>query len=212
MSKKDSHSKDSETKVTTEAPVAEEKAEKQPQEAEAEAAKSEEAAPEVSELDELKTKCTALQEQYMRKAADFENYRKRMIREKQEAIDYANTNLLLDLLEILDGFDRAIDAVGTPETGSPLESFSQGVTMIREQMGGMLASKYGLEYVPAKGELFDPNIHEAVATLPSKEVKDPTVGEEMQKGYRLRQRMIRHAKVMVLMPETEASDANEENK
>lgn len=178
---------------------------------EVEAADSKNETPPAESPDELVKKCAALQEQYLRKSADFENYRKRMIREKQDAIEYANTNLLLDLLEIIDGFDRAIEAAGTPEPDSPLASFEQGVLMIRDQMVGMLGSKYGLEYVPAQGEVFDPNIHEAVATTQSLDVSQPQVGEELQKGYRLRQRMIRHAKVMVLMPvNKESTEKNEE--
>ena len=149
---------------------------------------------------ELEKKCAELQDQYLRKAADFDNYRKRMIKEKQDAIDYANTNLLVDLVQILDNFDRAIAAAGVPEAGTPAAAFSDGITMIRNQLGGMLETKYGLAYYPAKGEHFDPTIHEAIGTVPSADVKEPTVSDEFVKGYKLKDRVIRNAKVMVQMP------------
>ncbi|MGP1593640.1 MAG: nucleotide exchange factor GrpE [Treponema sp.] len=154
----------------------------------------------IQRIASLEAQCKDLQDQYLRKAADFDNYRKRMIREKQEAINFANSNLLTDLLQILDDFDRAIEAGGTPEEGTPAAAFAQGVVMIRNSMVSMLESKYDLCYYPAKDMLFNPDIHEAVATTPSKEVCEPTVGAELQKGYKLKERVLRAAKVMVLMP------------
>ena len=147
----------------------------------------------------LETKCRELQDQYLRKAADFDNYRKRMIKEKQEAIDYANTNLLSDLLQILDDFDRAIEA-GKKAGEESAAAFMQGVVMIRSGLLTLLESKYGLQYYEAQGHVFNPDIHEAVATNPSAEVTEPTVGAELQKGYKLKERVLRPAKVMVLMP------------
>ena len=172
-------------------------------------------------IEELETICRDWQDQYLRKAADFENYRKRMIREKQEAIDYANSNLLLDLVQVLDDFDRAIDAGKTQGGEAANNAFVEGVVMIKNQMVSMLSSKYGLSYYPAKGEAFDPNLHEAVSMIQSPDVKEAVVGEELQKGYKLKERVIRHSKVMVLMPaekqdekkaeESEAADKKNEN-
>lgn len=176
-------------------------------------------------LEELEAQCKDWQDQYLRKAADFENYRKRMIREKQEAIDYANGNLLLDLVQVLDDFDRAIDAgsnAGKTQGGEAASNaFAEGVVMIKNQMVSMLSSKYGLSYYPAKGEAFDPNLHEAVSMIQSPDVKEAVVGEELQKGYKLKERVIRHSKVMVLMPaekqdekeaeENETADKTNEN-
>ena len=150
-------------------------------------------------LASLEAKCRELQDQYLRKAADFDNYRKRMIKEKQEAIDYANTNLLTDLLQILDDFDRAIEA-GKKAGEEGAAAFMQGVVMIRSSLFSLLESKYGLQYYEAQGQVFNPDIHEAVATNPSTEVTEPTVGAELQKGYKLKERILRPAKVMVLMP------------
>ena len=163
---------------------------------------SKEAKPEPSDaekLTSLEEKCRELQDQYLRKAADFDNYRKRMIREKQEAIDYANTNLISDLLLILDDFDRAIEA-GKKAGEESAAAFMQGVVMIRNGLSSLLESKYGLQYYEVQGKVFNPDIHEAVATNPSAEVTEPTVGAELQKGYKLKERILRPAKVMVLMP------------
>ena len=161
-----------------------------------------EAKPESSDAEKLaslEAKCRDLQDQYLRKAADFDNYRKRMIREKQEAIDYANTNLISDLLKILDDFDRAIEA-GKKAGEEGAAAFMQGVVMIRSGLFSLLESKYGLQYYEAQGKAFNPDIHEAVATNLSADVTEPTVGAELQKGYKLKERIIRPAKVMVLMP------------
>lgn len=155
---------------------------------------------------ELEKMNADLQDQYLRKAADFDNYRKRMIREKQEAIDFANTNLLVDLVPVLDDFDRAIQACGSPEEGSAAMAFLNGVTMIRNQLGSMLENKYGLSYYPVMGEHFDPHIHEAVATVPSPDAKEPVVSEEFMKGYKLKDRVIRLAKVVVTMPAENAGE------
>jgi len=163
---------------------------------------SKEAKPEPTDAEKLaslEAKCRELQDQYLRKAADFDNYRKRMIREKQEAIDYANTNLISDLLQILDDFDRAIEA-GKKAGEENATAFMQGVVMIRNGLSSLLESKYGLQYYEVQGKVFNPDIHEAVATNPSAEVTEPTVGAELQKGYKLKERILRPAKVMVLMP------------
>ncbi len=180
----------------------------------AEAPEGDEAAPETAQaateaaellgrIGELEKLNAELQDQYLRKAADFDNYRKRMIREKQDAIDFANTNLLVDLVQVLDDFDRAMDHAGQLEAGTPGAALAEGVTMIRGQLGGMLESKYGLTYYPSKDQPFDPNVHEAIGTQPSAEVKEPTVSEEFMKGYKLKDRIIRPAKVMVRMPAEE---------
>ena len=79
-------------------------------------------------------------------------------------------------------------------------AFMQGVVMIRNGLSSLLESKYGLQYYEVQGKAFNPDIHEAVATNPSAEVTEPTVGAELQKGYKLKERILRPAKVMVLMP------------
>lgn len=151
-------------------------------------------------IQELEKVQAELQDQYVRKAADFDNYRKRMIREKQEAIDFANTLLLTDLVQILDDFDRAIDAGVSSEDTAAATAFADGVVMIRKQLGSLLETKYGMEYYPSKDQLFDPHVHEAIGTQPDPDITEPTVAEEYLKGYKLKGRVIRLAKVMVKMP------------
>ena len=154
-----------------------------------------------SRIAELEARCAEYKDLYMRKAADFENYRKRMIKEKQEAIDYANTGLLVDLVQVLDDFDRAIAAAETAEEGSAAAAFIEGVAMIRKQMASMLESKYGLVYYPSpEGEPFDPNIHEAIGRVPAEDATEPVVQAECRKGYKLKERVIRVAQVIVKTP------------
>lgn len=151
-------------------------------------------------MEALEKQCAEYKDLYLRKAADFDNYRKRMIREKQEAIDFANSNLLVDLIQVLDDFDRAISASGEQEKGTPAAAFAEGVVMIRRQMASMLENKYGLTYYPSAGEPFDPNIHEAIGRVPSADVTEPVVQEECRKGYKLKDRVIRLAQVIVKTP------------
>jgi molecular chaperone GrpE len=171
------------------------------------AAQAENAAPKkpdpAERIAELEKKCAEIQDQYLRKAADFDNYRKRMIKEKQDAIDYANANLLVDLVQVLDDFDRALQASSAAEASasdSHGAAMLDGVLMIRKQLGGLLETKYGLTYYPSKGSAFDPAIHEAISSVPRSDVKEPTVSEEFTKGYKLKDRVIRVAKVVVGMP------------
>jgi len=137
--------------------------------------------------------------EYLRKAADFENYRKRMIKEKKDAIDYANEAILQDIVNVLDDFDRGIDAVEKYATDA-VKPYMQGFTMIRHQLYSMLESKYALKCYKSEGEKFDPNIHDAKASRESDEVEVETVEKELLKGYRLHDRVIRVAQVETVKP------------
>jgi len=137
--------------------------------------------------------------EYLRKAADFENYRKRMIREKKEAIDYANESILRDLVNVLDDFDRGIEAAEKYAT-EDVKPHLQGFQMIRYQLYSMLESKYSLKYYKSEGEPFDPNIHDVKATKEDEGVEVETVGKELLKGYKLHDRVIRVAQVETLKP------------
>jgi molecular chaperone GrpE len=158
---------------------------------------------------ELEEKITSLEaqlgeanDQYLRKAADFENFRKRMNREKQEAIDYANQSLLLDLIQTIDDFERAIKAAENMAQSSPeFTSFYEGVSMIEKRLSSQLENKWGLKRFDSAGEPFDPNRHEAMTMEKSPETSEPVVKEEYYKGYTLRDRVVRSARVKVLMPE-----------
>jgi molecular chaperone GrpE len=140
--------------------------------------------------------------QYLRKAADFENFRKRMNREKQDAIEFANQCLLLDLIPVIDDFDRAIKSAETmASTSKEFDSFYEGITLIEKRLVTQLENKWGLKRFDSAGEAFDPNRHEAIMMEKSPETPEPVVQEDFLKGYTLKDRVIRSAKVKVLMPE-----------
>ena len=146
----------------------------------------------------LEAKIADLNDQYLRKAADFENFRKRMMREKQELTDFANQNLLLDLLPVIDDFERAIKSA---ETSQDFASFYEGIIMIEKQLTNQMENKWGLKRFDSDGELFDPNRHEALQVEKAPGIQEPVVKEDYLKGYLLKDRVLRFAKVKVLMPE-----------
>jgi len=127
-----------------------------------------------------------------------------MIKEKQDAIDYANTNLLKDLISILDDFDRALGSVTQSDGTEEINPVVQGITMINKQMRAMLESKYNLVAYCEKGDAFDHDKHEAIATNQAA-VAEPVCAEVYLKGYMLKDRVVRPAKVMVHMPDGSVS-------
>jgi molecular chaperone GrpE len=153
---------------------------------------------------ELESKLADLNDQYLRKAADFENFRKRMVREKQELTEFANQSLLLDLLPVIDDFERAIKSA---ETGSAVQNskeyagFLEGIKLIEKGLSTMLDNKWGLKRFDSEGEIFDPNRHEAIQMEKSAEISEAVVKDDYLKGYLLKDRVIRFAKVKVLVPE-----------
>ena len=138
-----------------------------------------------------------LKDQLLRRAADFDNYRKRMLKEKQETYDYANASLLGDLLESLDNFDRTIAAA---KDAKDVKTIADGIKMINESLVKMLEDKYGLKAYGKEGEDFDPNEHEAIGRVEDENAKKETLNQIYLKGYKLKDRVIRHAKVMVNVP------------
>jgi len=159
-----------------------------------------------AKITELGAQLAESRDQLLRKAADFENFRKRMNQEKQNAIDFANQSLLLDLIPVIDDFERAIQsAEGSVElTGLPAgRAMLDGIAMIEKRLTSQLEGKWGLKRFNAAGEPFDPNRHEAMMMEKSPEVQEPVVQEDFVKGYMLKDRVIRPAKVKVIMPENE---------
>jgi molecular chaperone GrpE len=167
-------------------------------------------------ISDLEEKLREANDLYLRKAADFENFRKRMNREKQDAIDFANQSLLLDLILIIDDFDRAIKsaenmAAASKEaasTSKEFDSFYEGITLIEKRLTTQLENKWGLKRFDSAGEAFDPNRHEAIMMEKSPEITDPVVQEDFLKGYTLKDRIVRSAKVKVLMPEETSRQEN----
>ncbi|MCL2479854.1 MAG: nucleotide exchange factor GrpE [Treponema sp.] len=149
---------------------------------------------------DLEAKLAEANDLYLRKAADFENFRKRMNREKQDAIEYANQSLLLDLIVTMDDFERALKSADSGMSAE-FKAFYEGVSLIEKRLSTQLENKWGLKRYNSAGQLFDPNLHEAIQMEKSADVEEPTVAEEYVKGYTLKDRVIRHAKVKVFMPE-----------
>ncbi|MGA7214115.1 MAG: nucleotide exchange factor GrpE [Terrimicrobiaceae bacterium] len=129
----------------------------------------------------------------LRARADLDNYRKRVAREKEDAIRYANNSLLESLLPILDNFELGIDAA---RNASDVKGIIQGLEMVRKQLEDFLRD-HGVEIVNAVGNPFDPNIHEAVAHEPSPDVAEGDVVRQLRKGFKLKDRLIRPASVVV---------------
>jgi molecular chaperone GrpE len=155
-------------------------------------------APPVKETTEvLETQITELKDMLLRKQAEFENFRKRIQREKEESIKYANAMLLLDLTNTIDDFERAIQSAKDSED---FRSFHSGVELIEKQLTQMLENKWGLKRFESKGEKFDPDRHEAIMAEESDQVSAPTVVEDFQRGYLLHERVLRPAKVKVAQP------------
>ena len=143
------------------------------------------------EMQKLKADRDSLLDRLARLQAEFENARRRMAQEQQSFRDYALADTIKTLLPVLDSFERALQA------GSPGETeFRGGVELIYKQLQDTLA-KAGLRPIPAKGEPFDPHLHEAIEMVDTDEANDHEVLEELQRGYKLKDRLLRPAMVRV---------------
>jgi molecular chaperone GrpE len=142
-------------------------------------------------LEELRREKDSLQDRLLRTAAEFDNYRKRVERERRELADYMKADVLAEILPILDNFERAIQA-----PSSETESFRKGVELIHKQMLDFLR-KRGVTPIAAVGADFDPNFHQAVIHEPSTEHREGEVIEELQRGYMLGDKLLRPAMVKV---------------
>jgi len=152
----------------------------------------------------------AYKEQFLRAVADFDNYRKRIERERRELSEYAATDVLLDLLPIIDNFERALQASASAPSASAAkapadktadkpdesEAFYRGIELIHKQMLDLLR-KRGVTRIDALGADFDPNVHQAVIHEPSAEHREGEVMQELQRGYKLGDRLLRPAMVKV---------------
>lgn len=155
----------------------------------------------------LEAENSELKEQYLRKQADFENFRKRMQREKEESAKFANKELLLDIVPVIDDFERAIHSTSNSQDYA---SLYDGVTLIEKQLTGMLERKWGLKRFDSVGTEFDPQHHEALSMETTDDVEHATVTEDFQKGYMLHDRVLRSAKVKVAMPAGPGSASNDQ--
>ena len=129
----------------------------------------------------------------LRSQADFENFRKRAAREKEDAVKYANASFLDRLIPILDNFELGLNAARASAGNSPILA---GMDMVGKQLNDFLLAS-GVEPVNAEGLSFDPNLHEAVAQEESAEVAEGVIIRQLRKGYKLRDRLLRPATVVV---------------
>ncbi len=129
-----------------------------------------------------------------RSQAELDNFRKRMAREKTEAIIYANRSLLEQLLPIIDNFEMGLKAAENTEGDSSM--ILQGMGMVRKQLEDFLSDQ-GVEIIASDGAVFDPNVHEAIKQEASDDLPEGTIIYTLRRGYRMRDRLLRAANVVV---------------
>jgi molecular chaperone GrpE len=157
-------------------------------------------APELTpdQLTELQSRAAKADEHWdrlLRVTADFENFKKRAARERTEAAQFANATLLQKLLPVLDNFEMA-QAAAQNTQGDSLASLQTGINMVQQQLKGILAEA-GLEEVNASGKPFDPAFHEAVSQQESDNAPEGQILQQIRKGYKFRERLLRPSAVIV---------------
>ena len=161
----------------------------------------------ISELKALAAQGAEAQERYLRLYADFENFKKRAARERDEVRRAALEGMISRLLPVLDTFDMAMAAAQIP--GTNLDTLKAGVQMIQGQLRSVF-SEQGLEEIVTTGKDFDPAVHEAVSQAESTEVPEGRILQQTRKGYRMKDRLLRPASVVVAKaPASQASETTE---
>jgi molecular chaperone GrpE len=163
-----------------------------------------------TDLETAKAELEQWRDRFLRKAAEFENFRKRSERERVESAALTKSSVLVEFLPILDACERALRsfAEGADQQGR-LQSYREGVELLYRQLGDTLA-RLGVVAVEAKGKKFDPHMHEALVHMETEEHEDNTVIEELRRGYLLRERLLRPAQVVVASsPKSQKDDAPE---
>jgi molecular chaperone GrpE len=148
-----------------------------------------------------------LKDQLIRKAAEFENLKRRTIKEKQELIDFANERLISNLLPLLDDFSKALDAANS---NSDYNSLRQGIEMIYQNAKKVLSETGLTQMESSVGKPFNVDFHDALMSMPS-ELPEGYVIQEYQPGYKLKDKVIRHAKVVISSGEPQASEGESNN-
>lgn len=137
-----------------------------------------------------------IRDQFLRERAELENFKKRMTREKSEALRYASEALIRDLLPVIDNLERALNAAPPPTEEGPVDALRDGVAMVARQFDDILA-RFGVARVEATDQPFDPNEHEALAHIETTQKEPGRVLDEHLPGYRLHDRLLRPAQVTV---------------
>ena len=154
---------------------------------------TEEVTPEVTETEpenEFEKKYNDVNEKYMRTLAEYDNYRKRTIKEKESIYPEAKAIVIEKFLPVMDNFQRAIDSAENKD------GFYEGVVMLKKQMDDVLAA-LGVEEIKSVGEAFNPELHNAVMHIDDEEQGENVIVEEFQKGYKIGDRVVRHSMVKV---------------
>jgi molecular chaperone GrpE len=147
-----------------------------------------------AEIQKLVEERDSLNDRLLRKQAEFENYKKRIERERSEFVQFASAELMRELLNALDSFDLAIHTAGKGKASS--DDLLKGLDLVYKQFQDTL-SRFGLKPIESKGQPFDPNFHQAVSTVDTDEVDENTVVEDMRRGYTLNGRLLRPSMVSV---------------
>jgi len=163
---------------------------------------------ELSEEEKQKNKIADLEDKLTRKIAEFENYRKRTAREYQDMIKSANERTLGDILDVADNFDLAMSH---KDENITLETFAEGIEKIHNQVNSII-EKYDVKPIEAIGKQFDPNFHQALMQVESDEFEEGVIAFEMNKGYTMGDKVIRHSKVGVAKAKPKVEEVEEKTK
>ena len=197
MSKhKDEKEKDLEQEILKEEQNVEPEAEQEEQAEQTEEVSQEEILQ--AKVAELEAANAELKDQMLRRQAELENYRKRLIRDKEEAVQFANESLIRDILGFLDNMERALTAA---KNGGDVNALVEGFEMTQNQLLSTLDKNWGLKAIDSVGQEFNPSLHEACMMTVDENLDKETVLEEFQKGYTLHDRVIRPSKVKIGKPE-----------
>ncbi len=146
-----------------------------------------------SEIETLKAQVEKFKNDYLYLRAEFDNYRRNMIKERSDLVKYGSERIVVDILGVMDNFERALENKPTPES---MANFVKGIEMTQSEFRSVL-QKHGIQEVPSQGLAFDPNIHEALSSEESNEIKAGHITRVFKKPYKLHEKVIRTGQVVV---------------
>jgi molecular chaperone GrpE len=161
----------------------------------------------VDTAEDLKLQLDSMSDRYLRLMAEFDNFKKRVSRDYERLVESANEKIMIEMVDIRENFDRALIS---GEKTSDYQSFFDGMKLIFTKFDGVL-HKHGLEPFGAVGDIFDPIIHDALMKTPSENIPEDHLADVFEKGYRLKDRVIKHAKVIVSSGKTSANNSKTED-
>jgi molecular chaperone GrpE len=147
----------------------------------------------MSETEELKAQLEKAKNDFLYLRAEFDNYRRNVVKERSDLMKYGSERLIVDVLGVLDNFERALEVKPTPEN---LANYTKGIEMTQTELRNVL-QKFGVTEVPSQGQPFDPNVHEALSSEESANIKPGHISRVFKKPYKLHDRVIRPGQVVV---------------